>query len=121
MVLPSLIAGEKLGATVVNMRFIKPLDEVLILELARTHDAIVTVEEGCIMGGAGSAICEYLSANAVAKQILQLGLPDLFIDHGDPAKLLSMQGLDASGIETSIRKRFSELLSTAPRVSRLVA
>ena len=123
MVLPSLIAGEKLGATVVNMRFIKPLDEVLILELAGTHDAIVTVEEGCVMGGAGSAVCEYLSASAVEKQILQLGLPDLFIDHGDPAKLLSMQGLDASGIETSIRKRFSELLSTAPtaRASRLVA
>jgi len=110
MVAPSMIAGENLGATVVNMRFIKPLDESLILELAATHEAIVTVEEGCIMGGAGSAVCELLNAHVISKQVLQLGLPDLFIDHGDPVKLLSLQGLDGPGIEASIRERFHQLL-----------
>ena len=110
MVSPSMMAGENLGATVVNMRFIKPLDESLILELAATHEAIVTVEEGCIMGGAGSAVCEFLNAHAISKQILQLGLPDLFIDHGDPVKLLSLQGLDGPGIEASIRERFHQLV-----------
>jgi 1-deoxy-D-xylulose-5-phosphate synthase len=116
MVAPALKAGEKLGATVANMRFVKPLDETLVLELARTHDALVTVEEGCIMGGAGSAVLECLSAQGVAKEVLQLGLPDQFIDHGDPAKLLALQGLDAAGIAASIEKRFARIMPAAPRL-----
>jgi len=103
---PALVAGENLGATVANMRFVKPLDVALVTELARSHDAIVTVEEGCLMGGAGSAVLEALQAARLETPVLSLGLPDEFIEHGDPAKLLSLCGLDAAGIEQSILKRF---------------
>jgi 1-deoxy-D-xylulose-5-phosphate synthase len=102
----ALAAAEKLDATVADMRFAKPLDEALVLELARTHDAIVTLEEGCIAGGAGSAVLECLAAHGVAMPVLQLGMPDEFVEHGEPAKMLSLWGLDAAGIEQSIRKRF---------------
>ncbi len=105
---PALQAAEALDATVVNMRFIKPLDVVLLLEVARTHDALVTVEEGCIMGGAGSAVAEALCAEGVAVPLMMLGLSDAFIEHGDPAKLLALQGLDAAGIEQRIRQRFMD-------------
>ncbi|TAM49845.1 MAG: 1-deoxy-D-xylulose-5-phosphate synthase [Paraburkholderia sp.] len=108
MVAPALAAAEGLDATVANMRFVKPVDADLVRELAQTHDAIVTVEEGCIMGGAGSACVESLLANGVVRPVLQLGLPDSFIDHGDPAKLLAECGLDGAGIERSIRARFFE-------------
>jgi 1-deoxy-D-xylulose-5-phosphate synthase len=103
---PALAAAEKLDATVANMRFVKPLDLELLNELARSHDAIVTVEEGCLMGGAGSAVQEALAAAGVQTPVLMLGLPDEFIEHGDPAKLLAQCGLDAAGIEQSILKRF---------------
>ncbi|GAD20808.1 1-deoxy-D-xylulose-5-phosphate synthase [Acidovorax sp. MR-S7] len=103
---PALEAGEALGATVVNMRWAKPLDTELLLSVAAGHDALVTVEEGCTMGGAGSAVAEALNAAGVQCPVLQLGLPDAFIEHGDPAKLLALQGLDAQGIERSIRARF---------------
>ena len=103
---PALQAAEKLDATVVNMRWAKPLDMDLLREIASTHTALVTLEEGCLMGGAGSAVLEALAANGLANPVLQLGLPDAFIEHGDPAKLLAMQGLDAAGIEASVRKRF---------------
>jgi 1-deoxy-D-xylulose-5-phosphate synthase len=103
---PALAAAEKIDATVADMRFAKPLDADLVLELARTHDAIVTVEEGCVMGGAGSAVSECLAAAGVTLPVLHLGIPDLFTEHGDPAKLLAMCGLDAAGIEHSIRQRF---------------
>ncbi|WP_345815436.1 1-deoxy-D-xylulose-5-phosphate synthase [Paraburkholderia sp. PREW-6R] len=106
MVAPSLAAAEQLDATVANMRFVKPLDADLVRQLAETHDAIVTVEEGCVMGGAGSACVEALLESGVMRPVLQLGLPDRFIDHGDPAKLLSACGLDAAGIAQSIRERF---------------
>jgi len=107
---PALVAGEALDATVVNMRWVKPLDRELVLEIARTHDAIVTVEEGAIMGGAGSAVSEALQEAGLVRPVLQLGLPDRFIEHGDPAKLLAGIGLDAPGIEQSIRQRFAHLL-----------
>ncbi|MBX3618693.1 MAG: 1-deoxy-D-xylulose-5-phosphate synthase [Rhizobacter sp.] len=103
---PALAAGENLGATVANMRFVKPLDVALVTDLARSHDAIVTVEEGCLMGGAGSAVQEALQAARIEVPVLSLGLPDEFIEHGDHAKLLSLCGLDAAGIEQSILKRF---------------
>jgi 1-deoxy-D-xylulose-5-phosphate synthase len=103
---PALAAAERLNATVVNMRFAKPLDEDLVSELARTHEAIVTVEEGCLPGGAGSAVMETLQAAGLTCPVLALGLPDAFIEHGDPAKLLALNGLDADGIARSIAQRF---------------
>ncbi len=102
----ALEAAERLDATVANMRFVKPLDVELVAELARTHDALVTVEDGCVMGGAGSAVTEALNAAGLSLPVLQLGLPDEFVEHGDPAKLMSLCGLDAAGIEASIVKRF---------------
>nr|WP_297356917.1 1-deoxy-D-xylulose-5-phosphate synthase [uncultured Caldimonas sp.] len=107
---PALQAAEKLDATVANMRFVKPLDAALVEELARTHDALVTVEEGCIAGGAGSAVAEALHAAGLTTPVLMLGLKDEFIEHGDPAKLLALQGLDAAGIERSVLQRFGAKL-----------
>jgi 1-deoxy-D-xylulose-5-phosphate synthase len=103
---PALQAAEGLDATVVDMRWAKPLDVELMLQIAARHEALVTVEEGALLGGAGSAVLEALQSAGIALPVLQLGLSDTFIEHGDPAKLLSMQGLDALGIEASIRKRF---------------
>jgi 1-deoxy-D-xylulose-5-phosphate synthase len=110
---PALAAADKLGATVADMRFVKPLDEDLVLQLARTHEAIVTVEEGCTMGGAGSAVLECLAAHGMTVPVLTLGLPDRFVEHGDPAKLLALCGLDAAGIEASIVQRFGARPSLA--------
>ena len=101
---PALKAAEALDATVANMRWVKPLDVALLTQLASTHDCLVTVEEGCVMGGAGSAVLEALQASGHAKPVLQLGLPDVFVDHGDPAKLLSNIGLDAAGMRASIQR-----------------
>ena len=106
MVAPSLGAAEGLNATVADMRFVKPLDVELVKQLAHDHDYLVTVEEGCTMGGAGSAVAEALAEAGIAKPLLILGLPDRFIDHGDPALLLASVGLDAHGIGASIRERF---------------
>ena len=103
---PALTAAESLDATVVNMRWAKPLDVELLLKVAGTHDAIVTLEEGAVMGGAGSAVAEALQQMGIVKPLLQLGLPDRFIEHGDPARLLASIGLDSIGIEASIRERF---------------
>ena len=110
---PALQAAENLGCTVADMRFAKPLDEALVLELARTHEGLVTVEEGCIMGGAGSAVLECLAAAGLAVPVLQLGLPDKFVEHGDPARLLALCGLDAAGIEAAILQRFGSRPSLA--------
>ncbi len=108
---PALEAGAKLDATVVNMRFVKPLDVELLLEVARKHEAIVTIEEGAIMGGAGSAVMEALAAAGLQLPVLQLGLPDRFVEHGDPARLMHELGLDAEGIEHSVRRRFGPALA----------
>jgi 1-deoxy-D-xylulose-5-phosphate synthase len=112
---PALEAAERLDASVANMRFAKPLDTELVAELARTHDALVTVEDGCVMGGAGSAVLEALNAAGFTVPVLQLGLPDQFVEHGDPAKLMSLCGLDAAGIEASIVKRFGAKPSVVVR------
>ncbi len=109
---PALAAAESLDATVANMRFVKPLDTALVLELARTHDLLVTVEEGCVSGGAGSAVAEALAEAGVNAPLMMLGLPDEFVEHGDPAKLLSMCGLDAAGIERSVRDRLDQAAGT---------
>jgi 1-deoxy-D-xylulose-5-phosphate synthase len=108
MVAPSLAAAEDLNATVANMRFVKPLDVELVKQLADSHEAIVTVEEGAIMGGAGAAVAEAMAAAGIVKPLLNLGLPDKFIDQGDCAHLLSACGLDAKGITASIRQRFGK-------------
>ena len=108
---PALAVAEKLGISVVNMRWAKPLDTELLLQVARSHAAIVTVEDAAVMGGAGSAVQEALQAAGVVLPVLSLGLPDTFIEHGDPAKLMSMHGLDAAGIEASIHLRFAGLLA----------
>ncbi len=105
MVAPAMAAGETLDATVANMRFVKPLDVELVRQLAAEHDYLVTVEEGCIMGGAGAAVAEALAAEGIVKPLQMLGLPDKFIDHGDPVKLLASVGLDAAGITASIQQR----------------
>ncbi len=104
---PALQAGEALNASVVNMRWAKPLDTELLQQVAQSHEALVTVEDGCLMGGAGSAVLEVLQQLHIDVPVLQLGLPDVFIEHGDPVKLMAMQGLDAAGIERSIRERFA--------------
>ena len=117
---PALQAAERLGATVVNMRWAKPLDTELLLQIASSHDALVTIEEGVVMGGAGSAVAEALAAAQIAKPLLQLGLPDAFIEHGDPARLLALQGLDAVGIEASVRGRFGDLIGPAAPVLKVV-
>jgi 1-deoxy-D-xylulose-5-phosphate synthase len=110
MLHPALQAAEAMGATVVNMRWVKPLDVELLVAVANSHQALVTVEEGARMGGAGSAVMEALQAAGLTLPVLQLGLADQFIEHGDPVKLLAMQGLDATGIEASIRQRFASLV-----------
>ncbi|HQT80973.1 MAG: 1-deoxy-D-xylulose-5-phosphate synthase [Ferrovum sp. 37-45-19] len=106
---PALQAGQELNATVVNMRFIKPLDESLILAMALNHQLLVTVEENVIQGGAGSAIAEVLATHALAIPLLQLGLPDKWIDQGDPKLLLQEVGLDAKGLLNAIEARLSSL------------
>jgi 1-deoxy-D-xylulose-5-phosphate synthase len=103
---PALTAAENIDATVANMRFAKPLDVELGTELARTHDALVTIEDGCLMGGAGSAVQEALAVAGILIPVLSLGFADEFIEHGDPVKLMARCGLDAAGIEQSILKRF---------------
>src|SRR3954447_6737811 len=107
MLKPALEAGEALDAPVANMRFVKPLDLDLVKQLAETHHLIVSVEEHQVMGGAGSAVCEALATLGLEKRVLLLGLPDRFIDHGDPAKLLTSVGLDAEGLRASITNAMS--------------
>ena len=111
---PALEAAGHLDASVVNMRWAKPLDIELLLQVAGQHDALVTIEEGSVLGGAGSAVGEALQAAGLVKPILHLGLPDQFIEHGDPARLLSAIGLDATGIARSVRDRFGTLLAVKP-------
>ena len=109
MVTPAMAAGEALDATVVNMRFVKPVDADLIRELAATHEAFVTVEEHVVMGGAGSACLEALAEAGLTRPVQMLGLPDRYIDHGDHALLLRLEGLDGPGIERQIRARFPDI------------
>jgi 1-deoxy-D-xylulose-5-phosphate synthase len=117
---PALQAAERLNATVVNMRWAKPLDTELLLSIANQHEALVSIEEGAVMGGAGSAVSEALHAAGVVKPMLQLGLRDEFIEHGDPARLLALQGLDAAGIEASVRERFGTLVDRGAPALKIV-
>jgi 1-deoxy-D-xylulose-5-phosphate synthase len=105
----ALQAGEVLGATVANMRFVKPLDTDLLTQLAQSHDYLVTIEEGVVMGGAGSAVLEYLSRAGWSRPVLTLGLPDEFVDHGDQVLLMKQLGLDADGILEVIQRRWPQV------------
>lgn len=108
MVAPALVAAERLNATVADMRFVKPLDLDLLRDLATAHTHLVTLEENAVMGGAGSAVAEALAALGLVRPILHLGLPDRFVEHGDPATLLARCGLEADGIEAAARNFFVE-------------
>ena len=107
---PAIEVGESLNLTVVNMRWAKPLDNELLAQVARSHDALVTLEEGAVMGGAGSAVLEALQVLDIQKPVLTLGVADVFTEHGDPVKLLAELGLDATGIRASITQRFPHLV-----------
>jgi 1-deoxy-D-xylulose-5-phosphate synthase len=106
---PAMEAAKALGASVVNMRWAKPLDTELLIQVAKTHTALVTLEDGAIMGGAGSAVLEALQTAGLVLPVLQLGLPDAFIEHGDPIALMASLGLDAKGIQASIHSRFTAI------------
>jgi 1-deoxy-D-xylulose-5-phosphate synthase len=105
----ALQVAERLNATVVDMRFVKPLDEALVLQLAASHELLVTIEENSIMGGAGAAVGEFLAQQAVVKPLLHLGLPDIYVEHAKPAQMLAECGLDAAGIEASVKARMARL------------
>jgi 1-deoxy-D-xylulose-5-phosphate synthase len=107
MLAPALVAGEQLDATVVNMRFVKPLDAELVLRLAREHELLVTVEENTVQGGAGSAVAEFLQQHGIVIPLLQLGLPDRFIEQGDHAQMLADCGLDANGLIRMIKNKLT--------------
>ncbi len=107
---PALEVGELLNLTVVNMRWAKPLDKELLVQVASSHDALVTLEEGTVMGGAGSAVLEALQVLDIQKPVLTLGIADVFTEHGDPVKLMTELGLDATGIRASISQKFPHLL-----------
>ncbi len=97
--------AERLDASHLNMRSVKPLDRDAVLAAAADHDLLVTLEENVVAGGAGSAVAELLAAEGIQAPLLQLGLPDAFVEHGKPAELLADCGLDAAGIEAAIRAR----------------
>jgi 1-deoxy-D-xylulose-5-phosphate synthase len=108
MLHPCLQAADELDATVANMRFVKPLDEALVASLASTHDYLFTIEENVVMGGAGSAVAECLEKLYITIPLLQLGLPDRFVEHGDHASQLSNCGLDKNGIMAAVRDKLPE-------------
>ncbi|MFP3851355.1 1-deoxy-D-xylulose-5-phosphate synthase [Pseudomonas sp. W5-01] len=105
----ALIVAEQLDATVVDMRFVKPLDEALVREMASSHDLLVTIEENAIMGGAGAAVSEFLARENILKSVLHLGLPDVYVEHAKPAQMLAECGLDVAGIEASINQRLLKM------------
>ena len=114
-------AAQTLDATVVNMRFIKPLDLDMLRRMALSHDALVTVEEGTVLGGAGSACMEALQSLGMQIPVLNLGLPDAWLEHGDPAQITAQLGLDAVGLLDSIRTRFPGLVGDHPDAPRRAA
>jgi 1-deoxy-D-xylulose-5-phosphate synthase len=111
MVSPALEAADSLDATVVNMRFVKPLDESLILEIAESHDMLITVEENTVLGGAGSGVAEVLRDKQFTVPMLSLGLPDNHIEHGSTNDMLAACGLDATGIHQAIEQAVQSQLA----------
>ncbi len=114
-------AAEELDATVVNMRFVKPLDEKMVLEMAASHDVIVTVDENAVQGGAGSAVNEHLAASGVKVSVLNLGLPDRFIEHGSRGDMLKDAGLDTAGILASVQAFLNKIGSEPKRTERVLS
>jgi 1-deoxy-D-xylulose-5-phosphate synthase len=115
MLYTAMEVAEAIDATVVNMRFVKPLDEELLKSIASSHDGIVLVEDSCVMGGAGSACLEYLAEQDISVSALQIGLPDQFTEHGDIPSLMELYGISAKQIEARVRARFAiEACTTAP-------
>ena len=114
LVAPAARVAETIGASLVNMRFVKPLDAAMILELARSHEALVTLEDNAIAGGAGSGVAELLAAHGISMPILHLGLADSYLEHASREELLTESGLDAAGIEAAIRNRFASLIPVTP-------
>lgn len=112
MLSPAAVIAAEVDATLVNMRFVKPLDEELILELARTHKAFVTIEDNAIAGGAGAGVAECLAAHGVTLPIFHLGLPDTYLEHGSREEVLTMAGLDLPQIRNSIRNRFPQYVAS---------
>ncbi len=113
----ALEAGAELGATVANMRFVKPVDRELVSRLAASHELLVTVEENVVAGGAGSAVLEALASDGIAVPVLQLGLPDAFVEHGDPQQLLADCGLDRDGIVRAVRERLAQSSGRRPEMA----
>ena len=113
----ALKVGDLLDATVVDMRFVKPLDAALVRQLADSHELLVTIEENALMGGAGSAVSEFLAAENRVLPILHLGLPDRYVEHAKPSQMLRECGLDAAGIEAAVRQR----LGLPPTASKVAA
>ena len=120
MVAPALAAAEKLDATVVDMRFVKPLDEELIGDMVTQHQLVVTLEENTLMGGAGSAVNEFLAQANYQIPLLNLGLPDRFLSHGKAPQMLAEAGLDSAGIIEAVRAKLKQckiqLQNSAPRL-----
>jgi 1-deoxy-D-xylulose-5-phosphate synthase len=114
LVAPAARVAETIGASLVNMRFVKPLDAAMILELARSHEALVTLEDNAIAGGAGSGVAELLATHGISMPILHLGLADSYLEHASREELLAESGLDAAGIEAAIRSRFANLIPVTP-------
>ncbi|MCM2320390.1 MAG: 1-deoxy-D-xylulose-5-phosphate synthase, partial [Pseudomonas sp.] len=112
----ALQVAERLDASVVDMRFVKPLDESLVRQLATHHDLLVTIEENTVMGGAGSAVGEFLAGEAIVKPLLHLGLPDYYVEHAKPADMLAECGLDTAGIEAAVRQRLALLEKDSTQV-----
>ncbi len=106
MLAPAATIAAELGATLVNMRFVKPLDEALIVKLAESHDGFVTLEDNAIAGGAGSAVAECLAAHGITLPILHFGLPDVYLEHGSRDEVLAAAGLDVGSIRQAIHTRF---------------
>jgi len=105
----AMAVAESLNATVADMRFVKPLDEELISQLAAEHQLLVSVEENAVAGGAGAAVSEYLAQQGIVMPVLHLGLPDLFIDHGSHSEQLAATGLDSAGMLQAIEQRLALL------------
>jgi 1-deoxy-D-xylulose-5-phosphate synthase len=105
----ALQVAEKLDASVADMRFVKPLDEALVRQLVTSHELLVTIEENAVMGGAGSAVNEFLAREGLRVPVLNLGLPDYYVEHAKPAQMLAECGLDAAGIEAAVRERLAQL------------
>jgi 1-deoxy-D-xylulose-5-phosphate synthase len=111
MLAPATEIAAEIDATLVNMRFVKPLDEALLLELAQSHDALVTIEDNAVTGGAGSGVAECFAAHGITVPILHLGLPDAYLEHGSREEVLSEAGLDLPGIRKAIRARFPQAVA----------